>query len=270
MNKYINYLKTKAILARNSMLDATVRTYRNPAHAFADIEQKINNDGIALIPDFLDSSTCQTLITEIDDIISSRPTDVWTDNLEADHRIWGMNNVSDIAQSFYHHPTNAALRESYYALEDKYLDGFVMANRIKSVTGNLGSGGGWHRDVVNEKQLKCIVYLTDVNEDNGPFQYILGTHHKSSVLKSILDHDFGFNHNRFTDEEVDKILAYPEYRSRVFTANAGTMIVTDTSGIHRGMPIQNGVRYALTNYCWVSPLKGGNGIPKKIRKILIN
>ena len=31
-------------------------------------------------------------------------------------------------------------------------------------------------------------------------------------------------------------------------AKAGTLILVDTSSIHRGMPIIAGVRYALTNY----------------------
>ncbi len=256
--------------AKNAIVRSTFSTKLDQDDSTDSIIKEVEENGICIIPGFWSIDDCNKLKDEIDYTIEHRRDELWKDDLGADYRIWGMDNVSKLASRFYKHSLLKKLRANYYGVDDKFLDGFAMANRITAMQGNLGSGGGWHRDIVNEKQLKTIMYLTDVEEEHGPFQYVLRTHKKDSVLKSIMDHNFDFNHNRFTEEQVEKVLNYNEYESRIFTAKAGTLIVVDTSGVHRGMPIQSGVRYALTNYCWISPLKGGNGMPKKVKKILIS
>jgi hypothetical protein len=270
MKKYINYIRTQAELAKQMVLQSAFESEIEVDRQVAAITEEVHANGIAVVKQFLSPETCSLLINEIDNLIATRHNELWKDDIGADYRVWGMDRVSVLASQFYTDTLIRGLRSSYYKLEDKDLHGFTMANRIEAKEGNLGSGGGWHRDVVNERQLKTILYLSDVSLTNGPFEYIRNTHKKESVLKSILDHNFEFNHNRFSESDVEKILSYPEYSSEIFIGNAGTLIVADTSGVHRGMPIQEGTRYAMTNYCWVSPSKGGNGIPKKIQNILIN
>ena len=47
----------------------------------------------------------------------------------------------------------------------------VMANRTVFKNNNIGSGAGWHKDSYSN-QYKSILYLNDVNSENGPFQII--------------------------------------------------------------------------------------------------
>ena len=47
----------------------------------------------------------------------------------------------------------------------------TMANKVSYIKNNEGSGGGWHKDAYYT-QFKSILYLTDVNNENGPFELI--------------------------------------------------------------------------------------------------
>ena len=60
-----------------------------------------------------------------------------------------------------------------------------MGEFLKNKEG-ASSGGGWHRDHHFEL-FKVMVYLSDVNEKNGPFSYIEKSHSKITfhVCKKI-------------------------------------------------------------------------------------
>ena len=55
----------------------------------------------------------------------------------------------------------------------------------------------------------------------------------------------GYPHTRFSNEEIELL---KKFKIKTLNASAGTLILVDTSLIHRGCPILKGVRYALTNY----------------------
>ena len=139
-----------------------------------------------------------------------------------------------------------------------------MAAKLEAAEGNKGSGGGWHRDHPNVKQSKSIVYLTDVSLQNGPFQYIEGSHTSRAVYRDCYKYGYDQFQSRFTEQEVQYLLENEPERLKTFTAEAGTVILTDTRGIHRGKPIETGERYALTNYLWMH-----SNIPKHISKSLV-
>ena len=115
---------------------------------------------------------------------------------------------------------------------------------------STGSGGGWHRDSYSQ-QFKSILYLTNVTERNGPFQYIKKSHLRSNIRKILtmraLDHEGG-RITRYTEADIDLILSKFDYTIKTCTGGIGTLIFADTRGIHRGYPIENGERFSLTTY----------------------
>jgi hypothetical protein len=74
------------------------------------------------------------------------------------------------------------------------------------------------------------------------------SHRRVQLLRDMRYGQLGFMQNRMSEAEVAKLLAPDPSRLKTFTASAGTLILVDTSSIHRGMPILEGCRYALTNY----------------------
>jgi len=87
----------------------------------------------------------------------------------------------------------------------------------------------WHRDFNDRHLLKAFLYLVDVDEESGPFEYV-----PRSAPGGELDHlwpwrPLGDNYPP-EDELADKIAN----RSVSFTAPKGTLIFCNTSGFHRG------------------------------------
>lgn len=127
---------------------------------------------------------------------------------------------------------------------------------VKSALGHIGSSRilGWtnlatptedmdlnkaalkyHFDLDNlGNWLKVFIFLNDVNHNNGPHVFIEGS---QVALKQQFWRD-----GRFENDLVDKY--YPD-KSRVFTARAGDVLIVDTLGLHKGMPLQFGHRDLL-------------------------
>jgi hypothetical protein len=87
----------------------------------------------------------------------------------------------------------------------------------------------WHRDPEDLKLLKVFIYLEDVDLDRGPFCYIPKTHpfgSKSAIVPKHADP------KRITDDEMRVAIPAQDWIS--CTGPAGTMILADTVGFHRG------------------------------------
>jgi len=122
-----------------------------------------------------------------------------------------------------------------------------MAGRVTAAPGNRGSGGGWHRDSF-ARQFKAIIYLDDVDESRGPFEYLTETTSLGSMVRDIWRGGLAYGQTRLPETQVEPLIAGRPGALRTVTGRAGTLVLADTRGIHRGMPIATGARHALTNY----------------------
>lgn len=270
MNKIKDILLSAAEISKNKLFKFIHQKSINKNVEVLRVLNEVEKVGFFILPGFFSSSECEHARYEIDLIFEKYSNKIWKDELESDYRAWGINQVSDwIQNQFYNHPFLVNVREQYYKLHDEYINGFTMAGRLRFIENNLGSGGGWHRDRVNDRQLKSILYLTDVGRENGPFQYLINTQLNKSIYDTIRNNNIRYNQNRFTEAEIEDIIKTNKYPSQILNGSKGTLVIVDTSGIHRGMPIQSGERYALTNYYFVDKQKGGKGIPKNIQEILL-
>jgi len=82
----------------------------------------------------------------------------------------------------------------------------------------------YHYDMDRLKFLKFFIYLSDVDTDNGPHCYVKGSNSKISIDLA--------SDGRYTDEEIEKI--YGKENMLELCAEKGTLMVVDTSGIHKG------------------------------------
>lgn len=205
---------------------------------------KLRQTGIHIIEDFWEQETCAEARAEVDRLIEEYP-DALHSVAKADFRIYGAENVSALIKQFATDDVLQEISSSYNCTPTR--TAFTLAAKMPAMEGNKGSGEGWHRDAFL-RQFKAILYLTDVELENGPFQFIKRSHQKGQVLQDIWAADLGYNQYRIKEEQIERLLKADEARLETFTAKAGTLILVDTSSIHRGMPIKAGTRYALTNY----------------------
>lgn len=227
-----------------------------------EILNKIEKEGFYVIPNFYSENECMEIKNEIDNLLEKYKEQVITDRALSDHRIWGADRVSPLISKFF---TNQFINKIVHRHQKtNNLVGFTLAARLDYKPGNPGSGDGWHRDTAHSKQIKSILYLSDVNLSSGPFQYIKDSHHSYDVIRDMYVGNFTFNQNRFTNEEINTLLQKTGKKLETFEAKAGTLILVNTRGIHRGMPIEKGSRYALTNYFW-----SNQEIPSHLAQMMI-
>jgi len=88
----------------------------------------------------------------------------------------------------------------------------------------------WHRDHVDRHLVKAFVYLSDVDEGAGPFEYVRGSA-GDGPYASVWPWAPGEDHYPPRDEFDERI---PASAISTLTGRAGTMILCNTSGFHRG------------------------------------
>ncbi len=102
----------------------------------------------------------------------------------------------------------------------------------------------FHQDTEYLKFVKVFIYLTDVNDNNGPHQYVQGT---SKIAQSKLGEDYKPS-NRVEDNKVAEIFGVDNILT--FTGKRGSVIIEDTFGLHKGTPVVEDSRLLLQlEYC---------------------
>ncbi len=231
------------------------------------IAKEIQSNSYKIIPNFITIDQVNALREKLDSVFDSYtseeksniyqkiaadkslknglPSDkgykIWIDKNMSDFRIVGAEMLSNLFDDFY--KNEFILKVGSGFMKKQIKPKFAMANRTTFVENNLGSGGGWHRDNIYAFGFKGLIYLTDVTAENGPFQIIP----KSSSLNFHLLKTNTPDKYQFTNEEVQSYISNPNQIKEI-TGKAGTLVLFDTNCIHRGKPIEQGKRYALTNY----------------------
>jgi hypothetical protein len=88
----------------------------------------------------------------------------------------------------------------------------------------------WHRDYNDKHLLKVFLYLVDVDEEMGPFQYVPGSQPGGPYADAWPWEPLGQNYP--TEAELEALI--PSSSVRAFTAPKGTLIFCNTAGFHRG------------------------------------
>jgi hypothetical protein len=109
----------------------------------------------------------------------------------------------------------------------------------------------WHVDFDDKHLLKAFVYLTDVGPESGPFEYVPGS--QAGGRKMVRPWQ-PMGYGRVTDDEVSRHVSAAEIAT--FTGPRGTLILCNTSGLHRGGFSTAGPRVLATaTYCSPASLK---------------
>jgi hypothetical protein len=105
----------------------------------------------------------------------------------------------------------------------------------------------WHRDFNDRHLLKAFVYLVDVDEETGPFEYVPRSAPGGELDSLWPWRPLGDNYPP-QDELADRIKG----RAVTFTAPKGTIIFCNTCGFHRG-GFATGKPRVLATFTWDSP-----------------
>jgi hypothetical protein len=169
-------------------------------------------------------------------------------------RFWDDRNYDEGVRRLYHVEQEIPELKEYrhdpftFGVVDAYY-GFPVHSGLLMYQHNTRSNANtryYHVDVFS-KEFKSFMYLDDVDEGNGPFTYLPGTHtsHYRRLRKQLLWNGEGAS-TSFSDDDLGPLLT----REKQITGQAGTMILADVRGFHRGSPQLERSRSALVNYIY--------------------
>ncbi|CAM8386077.1 Phytanoyl-CoA dioxygenase [Candidatus Methylopumilus planktonicus] len=208
----------------------------------------IKKNGFFVISNYWSEEKCTAVIKEIDMLLKTQKKYIHPAS-KSDLRLFGAENLSSHISTFCNDKFIVDLASSFSRKPVK--TAFTMAAKLPFSFENLGSGEGWHRDNHFE-QFKAIIYLSDVDEDNGPFQIVRNSHRLFAKVFALYLSKSKYMNYRYSENDI-KAITSSDNNILTLLGKAGTLILVDTSAIHRGKPIKRGVRYALTNYMFSVP-----------------
>lgn len=202
----------------------------------------LSENGFFVIEDFLCATDCEKLIKIFDQ------NEQESTAIGSDRRIFGIENISNFHRLIFSDSKMLFDIGKDHLNKEQVLT-TTLAAKLYPSKGGAGSGGGWHRDSMLP-QFKAICYLTDVEFSNGPFEYIPKSHKLLNKLKYELRSKLRkiANNPRYTEEQIEEYCKILKVEKHTFCAKKGTVILCNTSGLHRGRPMEEGLRYAVTNY----------------------
>lgn len=206
------------------------------------ILNEIKKKGYCVITNYYDKSHCDKLIQSINEELKNISENIYKDEKSSDERIFFSEKKIKSLKSYFEDDFIKKIGDKY--LKNKLQAAFTLSNRVVYKDQNLGSGGGWHKDAYFN-QFKSILYLNDVDNKNGPFQLIEKSHKLLVTLINSLILKKGYPDTRFSEEQIKHLY---NKKIQTITGRAGTLILFDGSLVHRGAPLINGIRYAITNY----------------------
>ena len=132
--------------------------------------------------------------------------------------------------AFAAHPKILDAVNAYFGVVSKLHELDLNITHVISPEEARAGSQRWHRDPEDKKICKVFLYLTDVDETSGPFNYIVGSQYGGKWRGLFPQRPPAGNYP--PDGAVEKIV--PKEDMRAFTGRAGTIIFCDTSGLHRG------------------------------------
>ena len=171
-----------AMLVTKAIFDSRLRGFTPDISdpeimAWRDI---VRRDGVHVVRNFLPTDLCSRFQSEVDVLMGRYPDAIQVDAKRADHRLFLGSLPPGAVQKFFSDVRLITCAAAFLGHDVANLA--TLAGRLSAVPGNIGSGGGWHRDSFTN-QFKAIIYISDVGQDNGPFQYIRGSHRLSAMIR---------------------------------------------------------------------------------------
>tara|TARA_Y100000591_G_C21605200_1_gene579984 strand:+ start:120 stop:764 length:645 start_codon:yes stop_codon:yes gene_type:complete len=207
------------------------------------IEEEIMKNGYYIIKGYLNNKECVELVNAMNNykhLFIQANSGIANFQTGGDYRAPEFHKVNETANRFLNDKRFQTIVENLYnrKIVKKRCQGGILIYKNDKTN---SSGGGWHVDNY-DLQLKAMIYLNDVNSNNGPFTYINNTNKFARKINPDLK-----NH-RFTNDIINNHPLLKNINIQELTGNAGDCILFRSDNIHKGKIIENGNRYTLTNY----------------------
>jgi hypothetical protein len=125
---------------------------------------------------------------------------------------------------------------SKYLGSSPYLDPIELFWTVPFPIRDPGWAEDYHFDMDSLRWLKVFVNFEDIKVINGPHCFVEGSHLSGGIPRSLLKKGY----QRLTDLEVFEIIE--QNCERIFVVPAGSVLIEDTRGLHKGLTPTEGRR----------------------------
>ena len=278
VTSYPYHLKSIYLKSEGKLPQAVRNLYRNinkdyqkklqPENYEKIILDELELKGFSVVENFLNEAQVNEILEELEDFnYSSTNSD--TQKIKFLRKNYKEQNPNIKSNAYFSYLTDKIIKEesilgklllnnfmerigSLYFKSQSFLVGIVS---FFSSQNNLGKETGdqkYHFDYSHLSFLKFFIYLDDVSEKNGPHICIERSHENNFKYPqnetSFKKDDFYkiFPNGKKEGFIDDEYLHQNNYKKRVFTYPKGTLIIENTTNIHKGMPVLEGKREMLS------------------------
>ena len=178
-------------------------------------------------------------------------------------RVLGAETLDPLAAEFFNDPVIAQVAKAYTC---ERIVSWQRMFEIRDDKPIIGSADEYHIDEAFYYKFKAFLYLSDVTPETAPYTYLKGSHRdatwREKRMSRMLNHDIygpvvadGDRGTGFDARQIDFLSKRYNYERVACCGKAGTLILTDTNGIHRGTTPISGGRLMLGHY-FELPRKG--------------
>ncbi len=219
-----------------------------------DILDALVKDGVIVIENYVSKEICESIISELHEASEQvlegtyKGAQTKVHIKEKSFRIGEVDKVSETAkQKFFDDKLISEIAKAYVS---EAAFSYRREADYKLEAGNLLSSDLPHFDDWRHR-FKAFLYLTDVGADNAPFVYYKGSHEQHPWKhKYHLEYEIdgeGGRYGHFFWQEMEEIKEKRNYEEFVCTGKAGTLILADFRGIHKGTTLKSGKRILLNS-----------------------
>ena len=214
----------------------------------ASVSHEVKRKGWSLVSDVILPADCERQIRIAEQLYKAYPA-LW-EGTDADsfQRFWGYESVSTWANESVINSPN--VRDLFADLSrGASLETTLMLER--RISGARGEAGPWHVDSFFD-QFKIFIYFSDVGSHSPRFQFYERTNTLQFKLKTLIAMGLKARKDHYIYQKPDVLAALLANRHRLVspTLRKGSMLVVNTSLIHRVSEHSGSPRTVLTYYAY--------------------
>ena len=250
-----------------------VRTWINSKGKIADYNQNVaTKEGVTLkkygycfMPD-IDEEICEKINHQFSQLRPiPRDTSGGGAAVRLDYEASELSKITEV-QNLICNPKLYAIAKDYLGAEP-VIDVLTAWDSLPSEEPDSNAAQMYHFDLDRISWVKVFLYLSDVDENSGPHCFVQKSHRGN-----LPEHLLNKGYSRHSDEVIQSSFAATDILEMV--GKSGTLLLEDTSGLHKGKLVQKGHRrilqwqYSVSNFgANYNPIRVDNNLYSKASRL---
>ena len=221
---------------------------------YKDVFNTLVKDGVVTIPNFISNDVIDQILIETDESLNRVIKNDYDDTKHFYFPNYGIyqvhecEKISPASNLFFQHDMINKIAAAYVW---KNVSSYQKMIEVRPDPGRESVSDVFHFDDWRHR-FKAFLYLTDVNENHAPFVYLKGSHipgkwRERKEYEYYRDGKIG-SYGSFFMQEVNHLKSTHNFQETMCLGKKGTLILTDTRGLHKGTPLVSGKRILLANF----------------------